>query len=95
MNFQQILIKQELYKKKHGKYFQVLKGAKKPNDEKNPNDVDMKGFPLDIEVHDSVGPDGIGFTVIEKKTELGKEFIKQTGHGTGYTNDWQEVIRIN
>jgi len=92
MNFQQILTKQEAYKAKHGKYFQVLKGGKKPKDEKKV--VDMIDIPLDIKIHEHVGPQGVGFTVVERKTENGKDYVKQTGYGTGRTRDWEEVIKI-
>jgi|APSaa5957512576_1039674.scaffolds.fasta_scaffold18833_2 hypothetical protein len=97
MDFQKILTKQEEYRKKRGKYFQVLKGGKKPksrNDAEEYKDVDYTDIPPDIEIHTHEGTDEIGFTVVERKTELGKDYVKQTGHGIGRTKDWQEVIKI-
>mgnify|MGYP003145625723 CR=1 FL=1 len=91
MDFQSILTKQEAFKVKHGRYFQVIKGGKKNTKEKET--VDMQGIPNDIEIHEHKCPDGsVGFTVYETKTENGKEYRKATGSGCGSnTSDWFEI----
>lgn len=93
MNFDLIRRKQELFKETYGTYFQVRKGGKK-----NPKEqrvVDLVGIPKNIEIHEHICPDGeIGFTVVEFKTENGKEYRKATGRGCGsYSYDWQEIIK--
>ena len=93
MTFSEIKSLQNKYEAKHGKYFQVLKGGKSTSDERH--SVDLTGFPVDIEIHEYKGPEGIGFSIIEEKSELGKVYKKSTGFGLkGETFDWREVIKI-
>ena len=94
MDFQSILTKQNAFKVKHGRYFQVIKGRKKnPNEKEN---IDMTDIPSDIEIYEHKCPSGeTGFTVYETKTENGKEYKKATGSGCGNeTFDWREIIKI-
>ena len=93
MNFSKILSKQNKHKKKTGKYFQVIKGCKKNPKEKE--DIDFSDIAEDIEIHEHLCPNGeVGFTIIESKTENGKEYKKATGSGCGSSaHDWLEIIK--
>lgn len=49
-----------------------------------------KGLGYEVHVHD--GPDGKGFTVIERKTVDGVEYVKKTGYGAhSSTQEWVKV----
>lgn len=92
--FTQLLEKQEAFKAKHGRYFQVVKSRKKNPNEKA--DIDMKDIPTDVIIDEHLCPNGdVGFTVCETKTVDGIEYVKSTGHGCGsHTYNWQEVTEL-
>lgn len=48
------------------------------------------GLGYEVHVHD--GPDGKGFTVIERKVEGGVEYIKRTGYGAHSTTQGWTVV---
>lgn len=40
-----------------------------------------------------IGSGGAGFTLVERKTENGKDYIKKTGFGFGsHTHEWLELV---
>lgn len=87
----EILTKQEAFKTKHGRYFQVRKGLKKNPREKET--IDMKNIPNEVDIHEHLCPNGeVGFTVYEYKIEDRKEMVKGNGRGCGsFTFDWTVI----
>jgi len=102
MNFELILRKQNKFKEKHNKFFQVLVGGKHPKlrdgskSKQEEDGLDLSDLPKDIEIHEHFCPNSeVGFSIIEKKTETGNDFIKRTGYGCGsQTHDWQVIEKL-
>lgn len=97
MNFQKILNKQNIFKSKKGEYFQMILGNKHPtkNGESNNQDVNLNDLSDNIDIYTHNGPNGVGFTVIEKEIRNGQNLIKKTGHDFySQTHDWQLILKL-
>ena len=87
MNISKIIEKQNKFKDKHGRHFQVIKGLKK-----NPNEQENFTFTFmdeSIEIHEHRCPNtDSGFTIIECEDNN----VKLTGQGCGSrTTNWAEL----
>lgn len=100
--------RQDAYFAKHGKYFQLLitpenkvvDGTdntftlRKPNDEKNKNDVTLdftSKIPFNIEVHDWVNKTGAGYEAIVTIELLDGRIYQRSRTNTGEDTGWNEL----
>jgi hypothetical protein len=91
---------QTTFEESNNKYFQILKtgtigtlGSFTFNSPQEIPDIDFDGeLPFQLEVHEHWRDEEIGYTIILRGVDDGKNYVKTIGRGIGQTNDWVELI---